>query len=326
MNAADQEAFDAKRNVVLSPAQKRHLLLFLLPFVAVPCLILAAALAIVPTPWFTQHSGSSYLANMGYAAKLHNATCDVLIYGDSSAMLSVDPAILQAKTGLSACNIAEFEGVTLMDHTLLVDRFLANNPRPRVILFLYAPEDLNIPAKWPKVSMYEAISFNLQYERNARTAKLLFQHPDEAFGWAELGMRRAIQRARAPIMAPDVLHQRENDRGIFRYEPSVAQSCSATLYPTPPDTAWIADLRSRYGVQGTHVLVDAVPAPTCDPSLDVYRKNLNGVIDNSPYPTLPVTDFLTEGRLHVNATGVEAVSSMVAAQVNALSLAPAGGR
>ena len=317
MSASEVRAVDPASDRMLSAGERRSLYLYLLPLVLVPCLLFVAALLIVPTPWFMEHTGSDYLPNMGYATTLHNTRCDVLVYGDSSALLAVDPAIVQAETGLSACNIAEFEGITLMDGTDLVDTFLRNNPRPRLLLFLYTPDDLSRPRKWPPISMFEAISYNLEYRRNLRTVLTLLSHPDESFAWAELGMRRAIQRARSPAMPQKEIHQREAGRGVFRPEPSIAQDCPQAPRETAPDIRWVAALRSRYGVNGTRVLVDATPTAPCDPNLKFFREHIQGVVDNSSYPTIPVTSFGTNGHLHTNAAGTKLISTMIAAQIKA---------
>ncbi len=317
MSASEVRAVHPANDGMLSAGERRRLYLYLLPLVLVPCLLILAAFLIVPTPWFMEHSGSTYLANIGYAVKLHDTRCDVLVYGDSSAMLAVDPAIVQAQTGLSACNIAEFEGVTLMNGTDLVDTFLRNNPRPRLLLFLFAPDNLSLPRKWPNISTFEAISFTLAYRHDFKTVAMLLSHPDDVFAWVELGMRRAIERARTAAMTPEEIHQRETSRGLFRTEPSMMQACLPALRRVPPDARWVASLRSRYGVDGTQVLVDAMLTAPCDPNLEFFRKHIQGIVDNSSYPTIPIRDFGTDGHLHTNAAGTRLVSTMVAAQVQA---------
>ena len=85
----------------------------------------------------------------------------------------------------------------------------------------------------------------------------------------------------------------------------------------PPDPIWIDQLRSRYAVDGTTVLVDATPTADCDPNLAFFQSHLNGVIDNAPYRPIPISSFIDNGRLHANQSGVRLISEMIATQIAA---------
>ena len=300
----------------MTPAgERRRLYLYLLPLVLFPILLFVLSFFILPTRWFEDRSGNTYLANLGYAAKLHGKHCDVLISGDSSAMVGVDPAIIEARTGLTACNIAEFEGMTMIDRTGIVDLFLRNNPRPKYIVFLYVPESLTVPKEWVGVSTFEAISFNIEHMWSLKMAMSLLAHPNEIFGWTELGLRMAAQRVHSAPFPASVLHMRERDGGLLRSEYTVAKRCSPAVHKVAPDLAWVASIRSEYGVDGTKVLVDATPTAPCDLGLAFYHEHLDGLIDNSPYSTIPLEDFQDSGRLHANDAGIKLISAMIAEQI-----------
>jgi len=92
-----------------------------------------------------------------------------------------------------------------------------------------------------------------------------------------------------------------------------AASC-ATLPPlSPPNRAWVSGLRSKYGVNGTTVFVDAMLLPECDPGLNYYPRELSGLIDNQ-ISALPISDFHNGGR-HVNPIGSVPLSGMIADQI-----------
>jgi len=314
---------------VPSPNPRRYSL-YLLPIVVCPLLLLTAAFLILPTQWFALRSSNTYLANLGYGATLAKRDCQILIYGDSSAMVGVNPAILQQRTGLTACNIAEFAGMTVVSHTLLVDMFLQRNPRPRYLVFLFAPENLSIPANWTSanVGTFEAISFRLEYARNLSTARLLFTHPSDTFGWAEQGLRLALERIRSGPMPATAAHLRDTFAGQLPVIGTALTKCDTAIYMRPPDPVWIAQLRTRYGIDGTTVLIDATPLADCDPSLSFYRQHLNSLIDNVPYQPIPVSSFVEEGRLHANQSGVRLISDRIADQIASRQnpTPPTGGR
>ncbi len=300
----------------IQPAAARRLTLYLLPIVLFPILLFIAAFFIIPTHWFVARSGSTYLANFGYAESLHNQSCQVLIYGDSTAMVGVDPLQLQRQTGLSACNIAEFEGMTLVSNTLLVDDFLAHNPRPRFLIFLFAPEDLRRPQSWKTVSTFEATSFMVHNRPGLSTALLLARHPDNTFTWAEQGLRMAIERLPSHPIAEDQFHLREATLGRLAMKGKTLTACDAESRQAAPDPAWVRDLRQRYATGGTQVLVDQTPVADCDASRDFDLQQVPGVTDALTNQIIPVTSFTDDGRLHASAEGAARITSLLASQIN----------
>lgn len=323
-SAKDPRVIGSNGNLDLGPAnlsesfaQRRSLSLYLLPIVALPLLMFVSAFCIVPTQWFRLHSGNAYLANLGYGATLFNRNCQVLIYGDSSALVGLDPAVIQQQTGLATCNIAEFEGVTLVSHTFPVDTFLEHNPRPRFVIFLYTPEDLSIPSDWTSfdVGTFEAVTFQMERARNLNTAVLLASHPSVTFGWAEQGLRMLVEHIHSSPVSFDAAHIRDTTNGQLPITGTTVAKCDGDLRDRLPDEGWINNLRNRYGTNGTRVIVDATPTVDCDPSLQFFQQHLDGLIDNTPYKTIPLSSFSSDGRLHANQQGSRLISTMVANQI-----------
>ena len=293
------------------------LYLYLLPIVVLPLLLIASAFLVIPSRWFALHSGNTYVANLGYGATLFDRDCQVLIYGDSSAMVGLDPAVIRQQTGLTTCNIAEFEGMTLIGHTSLVDTFLEHNPRPRFVVFLYTPEDLSIPNDWSSanVGTFEAVTFQLQHARNAQTMLELALHPGVTLGWAELGLRMALQHVGSQPVSFATAHLRESNDGQLPIMGGGLAKCDSIPHNRLPDAAWISNLRRRYGVDGMRVIVDATPTVACDPSLGFFQQHLKGLIDDTPYLPIPIALYSNDGRLHANEQGSRALSTMVADQI-----------
>ena len=297
------------------PRSNRRAWLYLLPVLIFPFALLAAAFAIIPTRWFITHSGNSYLENLAYATRLHGAHCDVVIWGDSSAMVGIDPAIVQARTGLSTCNIAEFKGMALVTNTLLLDTYLAHNARPRFLVIMFAPEAMFLNKSWAKTPTFEAITFLVQSQPHLAVLRTLLQHPLDTIAWAELGLRMTVTRFHSKAAPDSALHVRESHQGQFPVEGPDEVSCEKEPRPGAQDPAWLNGFRRKYGVDGTQVLVDATPTPSCDPGLSENRRILPPLIDNNPYPTLPYDFYIKGDRLHVNSRGVPILSNMVADQI-----------
>jgi hypothetical protein len=287
----------------------------MLPMILGPVLLLVAACFVVPSRWLALHAENTYLANLGYGATLHGADCAVVIYGDSSAMVGVNPKIIQARTGLSACNIAEFEGMTILNGTMVLDRYLAQNKRPRYLIFLYTPEDYDPGSQRRTVGMFEATTWRMRQGNKLAGVVALMRYPDEFFGWTEQGLRLAVERSRTPEASAAVQNFRTARDGQLPLEGPVMTQCESIVRPkSVPDVAWMDGLKTQYGVDGTTVLLDATPLPPCDPKLAYFREHLAGLVD-SGVQVFPLSAFTSEGRLHANATGSAMLSNMIAGQI-----------
>jgi hypothetical protein len=275
---------------------------------------LIAALIILPSNWFALHSQNSYLVNVGYGAKLYGENCQVLIYGDSSAMVGIDPSIIRARTGLSTCNIAEFQPMTRLNGTMLLDTYLKHNAPPRFLVFFFAPEDLD-PQSQRTNGPFEAIVWRMRQPDKWKSVIYLASHyPGALMTWVEQGLRFTLVHGLSKPVSTEIQHLRERTHGQFPMSAPSLSACDGVLRNAPPDKAWVAGLRSKYGVGGTTVLVDATPLATCDPSLPFFRHELPGVIDNR-MEALPVSVYNVAGRLHVDAEGSAIFSNMVADQI-----------
>jgi hypothetical protein len=275
-----------------------------------PFVLLIGTTFWMTTEVYRNHSVYRHLVGTGYGMRLHGADCDVVVYGDSSALVGVDPAAIEQHTGLKTCNIAEIAGVQEVNGMIVPDTYLENNKRPRYMVFLYVPENLNDASKWTEVSTFEGIFFRLQMRPDRAFWKTMAKHPEAITAVAEGGLRTGVQGlfSRPP-------HVREQLQGRLPEPGPVLTECIPAFAVRAPDAGWIQHLRQRYGVGGTRVLVDVMPEPPCDATRSFYDAQLApGMVDNQ-LGTLPLSMYANTGRLHVNDDGAQMVSLMIAAQI-----------
>jgi hypothetical protein len=305
------EAATARTQTLMSPFA------YLLPMVATPLLLITAGILIIPGNWFAERSGIGLLPP--YGDTLRNADCQILVYGDSAAMSGANPDVLRQRTGLTSCNIAEIEGMTMFNGTGILDHYLAQNRRPRFLVFLFAPEDLNPASQFGKteVSVFEGITYRLrQPGRLVSALNLLAHHPREIFDWSVNGLRTALAVTFVKDPPQGSLMARRQTLGLYLWPSPQIADCKYPAQDAEPDREWIKSLRSTYDGGGTTVLVDTIPLPACDPSLSFFQRTLAGVTDN-PMESLPVrsySGFPPLGR-HVTADGSVLISNLLANQI-----------
>ncbi|WP_433975787.1 hypothetical protein [Tunturiibacter lichenicola] len=66
-------------------------------FAAAQVGVLLICFAIAMKPWFLSHDGdTAFPSQFGYSAHAAGQNCDIVLYGDSTALTALDPAIIQA--------------------------------------------------------------------------------------------------------------------------------------------------------------------------------------------------------------------------------------
>lgn len=255
-----------------------------------------------------------YIVDTGYGSRLQHADCDVVIDGDSTALVGVLPRIIQQRTGLKTCNIAEVAGIKVVNGMMVLDDYLAHNRRPRYIVFVFAPENLTHPSRWAFVSDFEGWFYRIRFHRDAGFWRRFLQDPNGSLANVELSFRDGVEWLPKSPLPPALEHERDHNGGHVTEPGTTLTHCSNDTIYRQPDPAWLDFLRRTYAVGGTRVLINVMPMPACDEGLPFYRTRLAGLIDNT-VDTLPINDYTTSGRLHTNDTGTAALSERIAAQL-----------
>jgi len=245
------------------------------------------------------------------AFRMRNADCDVLVFGDSTTMTGVDPRILTADTGLSACNISVTWPVIAMLDTLPIDAYLEHNPRPRYLVLQFTPRafydrsdvELNLSLAGP-------FSMMLRQKGGWPARWFVARHFDLAvqFFWMAF---QSLQRPHPERTAEfhRVYDQRlqdfDNNGGLLTLaQPPLAKCSETSQVPhRPPDNRWLTALRAMYQKEGTMVLIKGSPVPDCDPRLRQLQRELGPYLDANVEP-LPKEDFVVGGR-HMTLRGAE---------------------
>lgn len=326
--AAEQEEY-VPRSVPapsMSPSRAARsycLLLFLLPLLAIP-----ACIRLGTSDFFLRHGASVWVQSNDAVFGMHDRDCDVLIYGDSTAMTGINPEVVERNTGFKTCNIAVTNAVLAVTHNLTLNQYLANNGKPRVLLVQLSPDGFQPESNiWNQTVYPEGLLELLRHGTPAESRRVLLTHPQQAIAFAGYAAGFSLYAAVKDIWYHVTSMRPEEDRvtirnGFFTPPSPPSTSCEpgATFsnpragggYPRTVVGEFENDYASRSGI----VLVNVAPIPSCDQNLAAFSSELNGVTSNSLLP-LPVSLF--NDPRHYTAVGSAVVSRLVAQELNAVA-------
>jgi len=285
---------------------------YCLTLVCVPVLAIIGALLIARSSWYLRHQRNSYLTISDYAFLQAGKNCELVVYGDSSALTGVAPQVIEAATGLRTCNIAQPNTALAVAGTYALDAYLRANAPPKILLFQFTAPDFR--PREGRDQLYEEGALQLvRHKLDRPTMELFAEHPLAFLEFSEFVLRTALvnrdwsggtyERTWAAV--------RETN-GLFTAPGGPLSACVGNLEVRPPDPEWIRALRQRYSQARTRVLIYAAPYPACDKSYGYYAAALKGISDNE-LPRFDIHYFNEQN--HFTREGAKVNSWRIAAQL-----------
>lgn len=304
--------------------------LYALGFVLVQVCLLLAILSVASTRWFLAHDDDAGMRSFGYVFRIGHADCQVVLYGDSSAEIGLDPAVVQKVAGLKTCNLSEAGWIEdVVGTTYPLNYYLSHNKRPLYMVMMFTPSMFE-PYR-PPFSNYRfnGVLYELQYNRHAKVYWELLKRPKWLLDFDLWAGHAMIEHFLDRELFPDpglppmdgMLKDRSRRMGWWRVPWPPETHCVRDALHLGPGSissypASVAKMRKLYSVGGTKVLIDMTPVPTCDLLQNTYRKRAAGLQDNK-FETLPISYF-GEGDVHASLEGSRYISTEVGEQILAL--------
>jgi len=310
----------------LSPRQKAGrycLLLLVLPLLAIPACIWLGS-----SDFFLRHGASVWVQSNDAVFEMRNRECDVLVFGDSTAMTGINPDVVERNTGFKTCNISVTNSVLAVTHNLTLNRYLAQNERPRVLLIQLSPDGFQPESNsWNSTVYAEGLVELLRHGSTAEARRVLFTHPRESIAFAGYAAGFTAYSVMKEIWFATTRLRPEEDsvtiqNGFFTPPAPPSTGCEPGATFSNPQAggdfprALVSEFQRQYANRSGIVLVNVAPIPSCDKNLAAFSSELNGVTSNSLTP-LPVGLF--NDPRHYTAVGSAIVSRLVAQELNALA-------
>ncbi len=297
---------------------RRRYELFLLVLVGLPAIFLLSSIVIARSSAFPKEAGDPFLLNPDYVLSLDHADCGILIYGDSTAATGIDPVVVTQATGLKTCNIAQSQSILEVVGPVALDTYLKNNQPPKYLVIQLAPETLSRKQDffWP-----EGLTMLLRRRPLPIALFTMVRHPVESYNFALWAVRTRILASFYPL--PDFRKTEaifSSHSGLLILPKPPESACIHDVAFAPPVPAWVDQLRQRYSVNGTKVLINIAPLPDCAKDVQRIADSMKNITDNS-LEVYPIHLFCDLDR-HLTMEGAERSSQQIAKQILALEKRP----
>ena len=305
-------------------------LLYCIAVVLLPLLAIPAFIGLGKSDYFLHHGASVWVRSNDAVFDMQDRDCDVLVFGDSTAMTGIDPEQVARRTGFKTCNIAVTNAVLAVTGNLTLDHFLQQNGHPKILIVQLSPDDFQQENRvWSHTIYPEGLLELLRHGTPEEARHALLANPREAVafagyaaGFSAYSVIKDVWFRTTHMRSEEDLVQL-NTQGTFFTPPAPAREyCDTTTKLADNSHGGFSrelatDFRKSYADKSGVVLVDVAPIPSCDLNLAAYRDELNGVTSNK-LDALPIRLFNDDR--HFTADGSVEVSKRVARQVEQVAL------
>jgi hypothetical protein len=279
------------------------------------------AISVATSRGFPQLMFTPYNQVENYAFSLNHQDCEVLIFGDSSAMTGVDPVKIEELTHRKACNISQTQPTVAATGTLTLDLYLKQNAVPKYLVIQLSPDTFYQAHGLDTLAAFDPIMLMLRHDPGYGTAKKLLQNMAPTLRFLSVVLQARYRPDRAYGATFFALYTRPiadyyAHKGFLSMPKPSERGCGvAKPLGEVADFGWIEEARSRYSAMGAKVLVLVSPIPECDSQREIYR-GLDAHVDGGS-STLPLELFNDSDR-HYTREGADVVSDSVARRIMAL--------
>jgi hypothetical protein len=310
--AGDNLSADIEDNSCKSATTHLRFRAYVLLMLIIPTLFLASSIPIVRAKSFPVESGDPFLLNSDYAFSLKHVDCEVLIYGDSTALTGLDPTVVSRATGLKTCNIAQAQSIVQILGMLALDTYLKNNAPPKYIVMQFAPETLSRGRSdffWA-----EGLTLLLRKKSLFEALPTFIRHPVQAYRFSIWAIKAKVASfIKPPIDFGSTEAIFRSHGGLLILPKSAQTHCLNDIAYIQPTVAWVQSLKDKYANNGTRVVINVSPLPTCSPIAALVVAGTRNVTDNSP-SLYPIGLFCDLDR-HLTLEGAERASLELADQL-----------
>ncbi len=277
----------------------KQMLRYLLTVSGVMAVLFIIPFFLAKSALYDRVNPSFYAKPLNYAFETAGENADVLIFGDSTALLGVNPSLMSSDLGVKVLNLVNTQPSLIVNDDMSLRHYLKANRPPKLIVFYFAPWDFDYGhADFNSRPTYEGEE--LLFRRGTRQELIAFvrKHPQEALLFPLKFYGTAWKFTLHHVPQPNLDAQLRATRGhVDNTDPTILRApCNFPQYLIDNVRfSWVHDLGERYRAAGTKVLFYVAPVPACANVAAVVGHPYNQLPANPP-KQLPPELFMNDVR------------------------------
>ncbi|WP_157477180.1 hypothetical protein [Granulicella tundricola] len=271
------------------------IVLYLLPFV------------INKMPGYDRRFGTFFGPLLDYGYSANDVNADIVVFGDSSAVFGFDPVQVGNALNLKVINLPNTLGSLAVTQDDVLRGYLKHNKAPRLIVFYFAPWDLDFNAGKPKENLFEGEDILLRTAPASEIITYFRHYPLHLLNYPLEFYSSVVQNSlvtfahhtsgQAQIVA------RHGHADVPAHAPSLSEDCSLpTALTNPVGSDTVDRFINSYRSQATQTWLYISPIPNCRNAQLITNRSYRGDLTSSPAALDPT--FFALDYTHVRAPGV----------------------
>lgn len=281
-NITESEAIDTRTDPPPSEFAGGDMQRYLFVLSGVLLLLYVFPFWIVRTDFYEKHNLSFYARPLNYAFNTAGTNADVVIFGDSTALLGINPSQISSRLGVKVLNLVNTQPSLIVNNDLSLRRYLSANRAPKLLVFYFAPWDFDYGhARFDARPVYEGEELLARQGTAGEIITFLAKHPIDGIVFPLRFYASAWQLTLHKVSHPNQDAQLSTTLGhVANFDATaLPDSCHyPKLLVDNIHFAWVKALGESYSTPRTKVLFYAAPVPACD--------NVSEVA-NRPYAQIP---------------------------------------
>lgn len=267
---------------------------YLLWAIPLPLLVWASAFFLVCSKGFERWDPTQWGATLEFPFAANAPNADVVIFGDSSAFLGIDPRILNARLGIRSVVLPGTVGSLPVIGDLPLRSYLAHHPRPALLVLYLSPWNLDFDHMAP-ARLFEGQEMLFRHGTAGEILRYNLRHPMEFIVfplrlYSTFGSRMIKAMLHGKSREVDTAARLGHAPYTERFGPldNLCELPSGYLKSAGMQT--VEAMRARYAAQGIPVMVYMAPVPRCA-NASAFLQRSYGALNAEAPALLPPTLF-----------------------------------
>lgn len=264
--------------------------------------------------WYSDWSKYQYEFLVRQRLSIKAAPNDVVVLGDSGALVGLRPDVIAKAGGPRVVNLALYGLSGFHAQTLLIEHYLATNPVPKLVVLYFSPHSIRWSMEADEARYYyESAYVDLLLAPPMLTARRMVGNPEiipRLYGQVASRMARMMLALLKPETRQEMVDYRAKVESFAHSSNGGSSFALAGIGHDPVpisggcysekadrlDFSGINSLRARIEARGIRTLFLVAPMPACDQAFTDYLPQFTGVADNQ-LEQRPSTEFFDRGHM-----------------------------